>query len=83
MSTINARIDDATKAKAVKILQSLGMTTSQAITLFFKQIIYTRGIPFELRIPNELTTDTLDKVEAGEDLHEVSSIDKLFKELDN
>ena len=37
---INTRIDNATKKEAVKILHSLGLTTSQAITMFFKQIIY-------------------------------------------
>ncbi len=78
---INTRIDNATKEQAGKILHSLGLTTSQAITLFFKQIIYTRGIPFELKIPNETTVETFRKTDANKELHRVSGIDELSKEL--
>jgi DNA-damage-inducible protein J len=78
---INTRIDNATKKEAVKILHSLGLTTSQAITMFFKQIIYTRGIPFELKIPNDTTIETFRKTDANKDLHRVSSVDELSKEL--
>jgi len=78
---INTRIDNTTKKEAVKILHSLGLTTSQAITMFFKQIIYTRGIPFELKIPNDTTIETFRKTDANKDLHRVSSVDELSKEL--
>jgi len=80
-TTINARIDPATKDQVVEILHSLGLTTTQAISLFFKQIIYTRGIPFELRVPNETTIETFKKTDAGKELHRVSGIDELAKEL--
>ena len=80
-TTINARIDPETKTEAVDILHSLGMTTTQAISLFFRQIIYTIGIPFELKVPNKTTVETFNKTDAGEDLHRVSSIDKLAEEL--
>ncbi len=39
-------------------------------------------LPFELHIPNKLTTRTMAKVDAGRDLHEVSDVDELFRELD-
>jgi len=74
---INARIDPAVKKEVVEILNSLGLTTSQAISLFFKQIIYKRGIPFEIRIPSPQSMQTIAKVEAGEGLHEVSDADDL------
>ncbi len=80
-SQINTRIDNDTKERAVKILHSLGLTTSQAITLFFKQIIYTRSIPFELKIPNDSTAETFRKTDANKELHRVSGIDELSKEL--
>ena len=81
--TVNARINRTTKTKAVNILHSLGMTPSQAISLFFKQIIFTRGIPFDIKIPNETTLKTFRKTDAGEELHRVSSADELFKELNS
>ena len=81
MTIVNARIDSETKKEAVKLLKSLGLTTSQAIALFFRQIIYTRGIPFELRVPNKTTVETFEKTDSGENLHRVSDIDELAKEL--
>ena len=81
-TTINARIDDATKAQAVDILRSLGMNTSQAITLFFKQIIYNRGIPFELKIPNRETSNAITELESGKGAR-FASVDDLFKDLDH
>ena len=40
-------------------------------------------IPFELKIPNEVTAKTLKGSEDGNDLHTVNSVDELFKELDS
>ena len=81
IANISARIDPATKERAVGILNSLGLTTTQAICLYFKQIIYTNGIPFELRVPNKATIETFRKTDAGEDLHRVSNVNELAKEL--
>jgi len=80
-ATINARVDPKTKAQAVDILKSLGLSTSQAISLFFKQVIYTNGIPFELRVPNKTTVETFRNTDSGRDLHRVTSVDELAKEL--
>ncbi len=79
--TINAKIDSDTKEAAKGILNSLGLNMSEAINLFFKQVVYTRSIPFELRLPNKTTVETFNKTDAGQDLHRVSSIDELKKEL--
>jgi len=80
-ANINARIDPATKDEAVGILRSLGITTSQAISAFFKQIIFTGGIPFDLKVPNKTTVETFRKTDAGKELHRVSGVAELAKEL--
>ena len=80
-TTINAKIDSDTKDAAKGVLRSLGLNMSEAITLFFKQIVYTQSIPFDIRLPNKTTADTFNKTDAGEDLHRVSSINELAKEL--
>jgi DNA-damage-inducible protein J len=46
-------MDAQTKAEASKILNLLGIKPSEAINLFFRQIIYTKGIPFEVKLPNK------------------------------
>jgi len=80
-ATINAKIDSDTKEEAKRVLRSLGLTMSEAITLYFRQIVYTRSIPFELRLPNKTTVETFNKTDAGEDLHRVSGTDELAREL--
>lgn len=80
---IHARVDAETKAQAQSVLNKLGMTLSEAIVLYLRQIAFHRGIPFEVKIPNELTMRTIEKSERGEELHEASSVDEMFKELDS
>lgn len=82
-ATIQARIDPDVKNKAQTVLSKLNITMSEAISIFLTQVSLNRGIPFDVKIPNELTAETLLKSERGEDLHEVSSSDELFRELDS
>jgi DNA-damage-inducible protein J len=82
-ATIHVRIDAQTKSQAQSILNELGMTLSKAITLYLRQIIFNKGIPFEVKIPNELTMKTIEKSERGEELHEASSVEEMFRELDS
>ncbi|MBN2019397.1 MAG: type II toxin-antitoxin system RelB/DinJ family antitoxin [Sedimentisphaerales bacterium] len=80
-TTIQARIDVESKEQAKKILDFLGLTMSEAITLYLRQIILRRGIPFEIEIPNELTAKTLSDSRKGRGLHKSANVDDLFKEL--
>ena len=82
-ATIQARINPDLKKKAQKILNTLNLSMSEAISLYLTQVTLHRGIPFEIRIPNELTLKTLEKTEKGKELNEVSNVDELFQELNN
>lgn len=50
-ANLYARIEPSVKEQAESILSSLGIPASNAINMFYKQIILQRGIPFELKIP--------------------------------
>ena len=50
-TTVRARIDEELKAEAEDILHQLGLTTSQAINLYFSQIVLHKGMPFDVRLP--------------------------------
>ena len=82
-ATIQARIDPIVKNKAQKVLDKLHISMSEAISIFLTQVSLNKGIPFVIKIPNKLTEKTLEKSEKGEELHEVSDIKQLFKELNN
>lgn len=46
MATITVRIDDKTKKEAESILKELGISTSSAINIFYRQIIRDKALPF-------------------------------------
>jgi DNA-damage-inducible protein J len=65
---INARIKPELKKEVEQIFSQLGITTTQAITMFFEQIRLTHGIPFELKIPNEETLAAMEDARANRNL---------------
>ena len=81
-TTVQARIDEESKEQAKEILEFLGLSMSEAINLYFRQIILRRGIPFDIEIPNELTAKVLADSRKGRKLHKSASVEKLFKDLD-
>lgn len=80
-STIRARIEPDLKGRAEKIFTQLGLTTTQAITLFYKQVELKNGLPFDIAIPNETTRQTFSDTDAGRDLILCNNIEDLFKKL--
>ena len=80
-AVIHTRIDADLKAGAEHILDSIGISPSEAIRLFYKQIELHHGIPFDVRIPNKLTAETLRKSEQREDVHQAKDADDLFDKL--
>ena len=80
-STIRARIEPDLKGKAEQIFRQLGLTTTQAITLFYKQVELKNGLPFDVAIPNEVTCKTFSDTDAGRDLIICEDTDDMFKKL--
>jgi DNA-damage-inducible protein J len=80
-TTIQARIDSESKEQAKKILDFLGLTMSEAISLYFRQIVLRRGIPFEIEIPNDLTAKVLKNAAKGRGLHKAANVDEFFRKL--
>lgn len=53
-----ARIEPEVKEQAESILSALGIPASNAINMFYKQIILNRGLPFEVKIPAAELSET-------------------------
>ena len=81
-STIRARIEPDLKVKAEHIFKELGLTTTQAITLFYKQVELKNGLPFDVVIPNEDTRKTFSDTDAGRNLIICDDAEDMFKKLD-
>ncbi|MEA4923560.1 MAG: type II toxin-antitoxin system RelB/DinJ family antitoxin [Eubacteriaceae bacterium] len=56
-ANIYARIEPEVKEQAEDILSALGIPASNAINMFYKQIILQRGIPFEVKMPSARPID--------------------------
>ena len=79
---IRARVEPELKSEVDEIFRELGLTTTEAITLFYHQVKARKGIPFEIRIPNETTLETMRKTDAGEELNEYASLDEFRKKME-
>jgi len=64
-SYINARVDKQLKAQAEKVLRSLGVSMSELVTMLLRQVVLTKGVPFDVRLPNEETLRAIAELEAG------------------
>jgi DNA-damage-inducible protein J len=80
---ITARVDPQLKRRTEKVLKDLGLTTTQAITLFFNQINLRKGLPFAVSLPNSETAKAIEEALAGVDLHPAPSVEALMNKLDS
>lgn len=69
-ANLYARIEPEVKEEAESILSALGIPASNAINMFYKQIILHKGIPFEVKIPSAqpVSATTLTKEQMNKEL---------------
>ena len=67
-ATVRARIEPGLKNKAEGLFHKLGLSTTQAITIFYRQVSLRKGLPFDVVIPNETTRRTFEDTDAGRNL---------------
>jgi DNA-damage-inducible protein J len=65
---IKARVEPKLKAEAERILDKLGLDASDAIRVFYKQVVLRKGLPFDVAIPNEATRRAMRDVQKGRGL---------------
>jgi len=78
---IRARVDPILKEEVEAVFDALGLSTTQAITLFYRQVKLHRGLPFDVRVPNEVTLNTFEETDAGQNLVRCEDAQELFAQL--
>ena len=78
---VRARVDERLKEEATAILATMGLTVSDFVRIGLTKVVSEQGLPFEMRVPNRLTAETLARSERGEDVHQVENAEALFKDL--
>ena len=95
-ANLYARIEPDIKEQAEIILSALGIPASNAITMFYKQIILNQGLPFEVKLPrhsidlSQMTAADLDseleksyvEMQNGNTISADSCFRKLYEELE-
>lgn len=78
---IRARITPDLKTEAESIFKKLGLSTTEAITLFLSQVKLYKGLPFPVRIPNKTTLEAMKKAKMGKELNTYESLEDFFKKM--
>ncbi|MDD2734280.1 MAG: type II toxin-antitoxin system RelB/DinJ family antitoxin [Desulfuromonadaceae bacterium] len=52
-ATINMRVDASLKTDVERILQALGISTTEAINMFLNRVRLSRGIPFSVQMTDD------------------------------
>ena len=77
---IRARVEPELKLEAEALFSALGLSATEAITLFYKQATLQQGLPFAVKLPNAETVTALRSTLARDDLTEYASLDALRAE---
>jgi DNA-damage-inducible protein J len=80
-AVITARVDPELKHRTEHVLKELGLTPTQAITLFYKQVNLHNGLPFPVNIPNAETRQAIEDAQEGRGLKKFDTPEKLFDDL--
>ena len=80
-ATVRARLEPGLKSEVEEILDRLGLTASETVHLLYRQIQLQHGLPFDVRIPNDLTTRTLHASKAGRGVKRFGSKKELYADL--
>jgi len=75
---VRCRIDPKTKEDAAEVIESMGLTVSDAIRLFLTRVASEGAIPFELRVPNAKTVAAIAELESSKSRSKL----KRYKNID-
>ena len=78
---VRARIEPGLKKHTEEIFEHLGLSVTQAITLFYKQVEVRNGLPFDVVIPTSKTLATFQATDADEGLVVCEDADDMFNKL--
>jgi len=80
-ATIRARVEPSLKSEVEDILEQLGLTASETVQMLYRQIKLQRGLPFDVRMPNDLTARTLRASKRGKGVKRFASKKDLYADL--
>jgi len=80
-ATIRARIEPRLKHEVEKLFKEIGLTTTEAINLFYRQVKLRNGLPFNVVIPNKTTEKVFKETDAKRNLIRCEDADDMFDKI--
>ena len=68
--TTSIKLDVEIKNRAKEIFKELGITMGEAVNIFLSQVVLHKGLPFEVKIPNEETKKAIEEARSRTREHE-------------
>ncbi|MFZ2303162.1 MAG: type II toxin-antitoxin system RelB/DinJ family antitoxin [Minisyncoccia bacterium] len=78
---VRARIEPSVKKKAEAVLSQIGMSSSEAINVFYRRIASDKGIPFSLNVPNAETRKAIANVRARKNLRTFETFEEFAEHM--
>lgn len=79
---IRARIEEELKEDVNQVFDKLGLSATEAITIFYKQIKLHQGLPFSVKIPDKITKKTFIETDKKRNLIKAGNAENLFDKLE-
>lgn len=80
-ATIRARIEPNLKEDVEKLFRKMGISTTDAINLFYRQVKLRNGLPFDVVVPNKTTEKTFRNTDAKRNLIRCIDAEDMFDKL--
>ena len=80
-TVVRARIDKDTKARAMKALQAMGLSMSDAIRLLLLRVANEQRMPFTVQVPRPATIKAMKELEKGKG-QRLDNAEDLYQDLD-
>ena len=80
-ATINMRIEMDLKKRVESILKKLGLSSSEAITMFYSQIELNQGLPFKVKLPSRKLKNSMLDIRNNKKLEAAKNIAELKHKL--
>ncbi|MCA9002761.1 MAG: type II toxin-antitoxin system RelB/DinJ family antitoxin [Planctomycetes bacterium] len=80
-TTVRARVEPELKDTVEQVFSQLGLTTSDAITIFLNQVALVGGLPFPVRIPNKETRAAIAEARDGKAGKTYATVEEMTRDL--
>ena len=82
-ASVNVRVSKKVKTDAENVLSKLGLTMSDAVNIYLRQIALRGGIPFDLKLPNRKTVPAMRDVQGRRNLESFTDTESLKQGLNS